>query len=174
MAAPTKLAHVVFRTNQLERMIDWYCAVLEAHRVFTDPAYAFITYDDEHHRVAFVAAETYAEKPAKPQVGFYHVAFTYGNLGELLSTYERLRDRGIKPWRPILHGPTASFYYKDPDNNDVELQVDVYPDAASATQMMQGAAFASDPVGKIFDPEQMIARHRAGVPDFELMRRPDA
>jgi hypothetical protein len=40
--------------------------------------------------------------------------------------------------------------------------------------MMQGEAFASDPVGKIFDPEQMIARHRAGVPDFDLMRRPDA
>jgi catechol-2,3-dioxygenase len=111
MAAPTKLAHVVFRTNQLERMIDWYCSVLEARPVFTDPAYAFITYDDEHHRVAFVAAETYAEKPAKQQVGFYHVAFTYGNLGELLGTYERLRDRGIKPWRPrsITRTPTTTM-----------------------------------------------------------------
>jgi len=174
MASPTKLAHVVFRTNQMERMVDWYCAVLDAHRVFTDPGYTFITYDDEHHRVAFIAAQPYAERPAGLHVGFYHVAFTYGSLAELLGNYERLRDAGIRPWRPILHGPTVSFYYKDPDDNDVELQVDVYPDAASATRMMQGEAFANDPVGVPFDPDEMIARHRAGVPDFELMRRPDS
>jgi catechol-2,3-dioxygenase len=173
MAAPSKLAHLVFRTNQLKSMIDWYCAVLEAKPTYQDDGIAFITYDDEHHRVAFVALERYAEKPREKQVGFYHVAFTYGHLGELLETYERLNGIGIRPWRPILHGPTVSLYFKDPDDNDVELQVDAFPDAASAKQWMQGPAFARDPIGVPFDPDEMIARYRSGVPAEVLMRRPD-
>ena len=129
MVSPVKLAHIVFRTNQLQKMLDWYCQVLEARPNFSDPKIAFISYDDEHHRVAFVAIEPYAEKPKGLHVGFYHVAFTYSNLGNLLGNYERLKALGITPWRPILHGPTASMYYKDPDGNDVELQVDAFADA---------------------------------------------
>jgi catechol-2,3-dioxygenase len=173
MVAPTKLAHLVFRTNQLQRMVDWYGVVLEAKPTYQDHGIAFLTYDDEHHRVAFVALEPYAEKPKEKQVGFYHVAFTYGNLGELLDTYERLKALNIEPWRPILHGPTVSFYFKDPDDNDVELQVDAFPDLETATAWMQGPAFARDPIGVIFNPEEMIAKYRSGVPEAELMRRPD-
>ena len=172
MVAPSKLAHLVFRTNQLRRMVDWYCTVLEAQPSFQDDGIAFITYDDEHHRVAFVALEHYLEKPREKQVGFYHVAFTYAKLGELLETYERLKAAGIRPWRPILHGPTVSLYFKDPDDNDVELQVDAFPDAESAKKWMQGPAFARDPIGVAFDPEEMIARFRSGVPAEQLMRRP--
>lgn len=173
MVAPTKLAHLVFRTNQLQRMIDWYATVLEATPTYQDKGIAFLTYDDEHHRVAFVALEPYAEKSKEKQVGFYHVAFTYKNLGELLQTYERLKALGIEPWRPILHGPTVSFYFKDPDDNDVELQVDAIPDLEAAKAWMQGPAFARDPIGVLFNPEDMIAKYRSGVPEAELMRRPD-
>ncbi len=173
MASPIKLAHLVFRTNQLQVMLDWYCTVLEAQPSYRDAKIAFITYDEEHHRVAFVAIEPYAEKPAQKQVGFYHVAFTYRDLGELLATYERLKAAGIRPWRPILHGPTVSFYFKDPDDNDVELQVDTFADAETAKQWMQGPAFARDPIGVLFDPEELIVKYRAGVPEAELKRRPD-
>ena len=31
MTAPARLAHIVFRTNQMAAMRDWYCTVLEAH-----------------------------------------------------------------------------------------------------------------------------------------------
>src|SRR5882724_10750571 len=51
---PTKLAHVVFQTNRLKEMSDWYCSVLSGHIVYQNPHLCFVTYDEEHHRVAFV------------------------------------------------------------------------------------------------------------------------
>jgi len=50
---PTKLAHLVFQTNRIGAMRDWYCTVLDGHVVYENPQLSFVTYDDEHHRVAF-------------------------------------------------------------------------------------------------------------------------
>jgi len=171
---PARLAHVVFRTNQLQNMVRWYCTVLGAEIAHSDAKIAFITYDDEHHRVAFVAASEYDPKPARTSVGFYHFAFSYRNLGELLSTYLRLKDAGIKPWRAIHHGPTVSFYFKDPDDNDVELQVDSFAEAARAVEYMRGPKFAENPIGINFDPEDLVARYQAGEPEARLIQRPDS
>ena len=172
--APAKLAHLVFRTNQLATMVDWYCTVLGARVAHADDKISFITYDDEHHRVAFVATAPYAPKPEKTTVGFYHVAFTYRGIGELLSTYQRLKGREILPWRAIHHGPTCSMYYRDPDRNDVELQVDSFADAESASAYMRGEAFGRDPIGILFNPDELVAKYQSGVPEADLVRRPDA
>ncbi|MCW5745790.1 MAG: VOC family protein [Alphaproteobacteria bacterium] len=173
MTKPVKLAHVVFRTNQLETMIEWYRTVLEADIVHRDKSIVFLTYDDEHHRIALIGGQDFAEKPARPQVGFYHVAFTFAGLADLFGTYQRLKKAGIVPWRAINHGPTTSFYYKDPDGNDVELQVDRFVDANEAKAWMHGEAFARNPIGIEFDAEHMIARLQSGEPEAALMRRPD-
>lgn len=171
--APAKLAHLVFRTNQLQPMLDWYCRVLVAHPSHQQEKIAFITYDDEHHRVAFVAASQYQTKLPGYSVGFYHVAFAYRSLGELLGTYVRLKDEGITPWRAINHGPTVSFYYKDPDENDVELQVDSFPNSEVTNAWMASEAFLRNPIGIEFDPAEMIRRYESGESDVDLMRRPD-
>ena len=55
MSASPKFAHVVFQTGQPNQMRDWYCAVLDGHVVYQDEALCFITYDDEHHRVALLS-----------------------------------------------------------------------------------------------------------------------
>ncbi len=34
-------------------MIEWYQRVFEAEVVYQNPVFAFLTYDDEHHRFAF-------------------------------------------------------------------------------------------------------------------------
>jgi catechol 2,3-dioxygenase-like lactoylglutathione lyase family enzyme len=172
-ASPQSLAHIVFRTNDLQRMIDWYGIVLGAHEVFRNDRIAFLTYDDEHHRIALVASAPFAERPEGHTVGFYHAAFTYAELGELLATYRRLAAENILPWRAVNHGPTVSFYYRDPDGNDVELQVDVFPTADEATAWMRGPVYAADPIGPLFEPEDLIARYEAGEPIAHLTRRSD-
>ena len=53
MVRPVKLAHVVYMTRRFDEMIAWYQNVFEAEVVHQDPALAFLTYDDEHHRFAF-------------------------------------------------------------------------------------------------------------------------
>ena len=53
MATP-KLAHIVFQTAQPQAMRDFYCTLLEAHVVYSDDNLSFMTYDDEHHRIALL------------------------------------------------------------------------------------------------------------------------
>ncbi len=47
MAKLSKLAHVVYMTRRFEEMIAWYEAVFEAKVQYQNPAFAFLTYDDE-------------------------------------------------------------------------------------------------------------------------------
>ena len=104
--------------------------------------------------------------------GLHHIAFTLANLGDLLGTYSRLKAKGIEPFWCINHGPTMSMYYKDPDGNQVELQVDAF-DKAGAASYFDTEPFAQNPIGVLFDADKMCADYEAGVPDSELLRRPD-
>ena len=171
--SPHRLAHIVFRTNDMPRMIDWYSDVFGAHVVFQTDKIAFLTYDDEHHRIALIASESFAEKPDGTTVGFYHAAFTFADLGTLLATYRRLASRDVWPRRSIHHGPTVSFYYQDPDLNDIEMQVDVFDTADAATDWMRGSVFSANPIGTEFDPEELIVRYESGESIEALMRRAD-
>jgi len=51
---PQKLAHVVIRTSRFAEMLDWYRTVFHAKTSFENPVIAFLTYDDEHHRIALL------------------------------------------------------------------------------------------------------------------------
>jgi hypothetical protein len=72
---------------------------------------------------------------------------------------------------PLHGGVTTSIYYRDPDGNFVEMQVDNFPDADDATAYMTGPEFEEDPVGVSFDPDKMIGARRAGTPVSELINR---
>jgi catechol 2,3-dioxygenase-like lactoylglutathione lyase family enzyme len=178
---PSKLAHVVFQTNRLAEMRDWYATVLGGQVVWENPHLCFVTYDDEHHRVAFVDfgplarrhPEAGAELGPKPveQPGLHHVSFTFGSMGEFLDNYERLRDRAIRPFFCVNHGPTTSMYYRDPDGNRVELQIDNFPTAEEGFAWMRSPAFERNPVGVEYDPDELVKKFRAGVPVAQLVAR---
>jgi len=103
--------------------------------------------------------------------GTDHIAFSYAELGDLLHTFRRLKAAGIEPYWCINHGPNTSLYYKDPDGNRVELQVDNMP-SALADAWMRSGEFAANPIGVIFDPEDLVARYEAGEPIETLTARP--
>lgn len=169
--APVQLAHIVRRTSRFAGMLEWYGTVLAAEIVHQDGMLAFLTYDDEHHRIA-IANLPGLEDASPMSAGTDHVAFTYADLGDLLYTYERLKAAGIEPFWCINHGPTTSMYFKDPDGNRVELQVDNLPTRDSIDRWMKSGEFAANPIGVIFDPEDLLARYRAGEPHEKLVARP--
>ncbi|WP_295526046.1 VOC family protein [uncultured Pseudacidovorax sp.] len=171
---PRRLAHIALRTNRLDDLVAWYCTVLGAHVAHASSKVAFLTYDDEHHRLALIALEEYQPRDDAFRVGHYHTAFAYDSLAELLGTFERLRALEILPYRAINHGPTVSFYYADPEGNQIELQVDSFPDAAATNAWMRSEAFRRNPIGIDFDPDDMVRRLRAGEPEARLLRRPDS
>ena len=96
----------------------------------------------------------------------------YRDLGDLLATYRRLRAHGILPHWPINHGVTTSLYYRDPDNNRVELQIDNFSTVEELQGYFQSAAFAANPVGVTYDPEELCRRYEAGEAMADLLRIP--
>ncbi len=170
--APKKLAHIVLRTlpERVEMILDWYKMVLEAEAMYQVDGLGFVTYDDEHHRVAVLGLPGIKEH-IDGHAGLHHVAFTYDNLGDLAHTYNRLKGESIMPEYSINHGPTTSMYYFDPDKNMVELQVDNVPEEKFA-EYFENGEFTANPIGVKFDPEELFGRLAAGEAEESLLPRP--
>ncbi len=171
---PQRFVHVVYRTRRFEAMIDWYQRVFDARIQHRDPALAFLTYDDEHHRFAFANMDLLA--PGAPDgtkgaVGVDHVAYTFASLEALFDNYEQLKAAGVRPYWCIHHGITISMYYADPDGNQMEFQVDCFASNEEANAFMAGPGFQVNPIGVEFDPEAWLARLRAGEPAASFLPR---
>lgn len=166
---PSKLSHVVLKTPQYRKMVDWYLKVLSARIVHGNDRLSFLTYDEEHHRLAIVRMDDLDARP-RYAAGLDHISFTYLELGNLLATYKQLKNEGIEPSWPVNHGITTSFYYQDPDGNKVELQFENYPTAQELMEYMEGPEFAANPLGSSFEPEELVRRYEKGESPYELVR----
>ena len=176
MTKPVKFAHVVYQTRRYDEMIAWYETVFEAEVVHRNPALAFLTYDGEHHRFAFANLDVLKPEAdrmgERGDIGVNHVAYTYADAGDLMKTYARLKALGILPYWPVHHGITLSLYYRDPDGNRMEFQVDCGT-VAEANAFMAGEVFAANPIGVDYDPDLMLERYERGVDVALLAQRPD-
>jgi len=178
--APSKLAHIVYKTPRQQEMIDWYGHVLDAVVVFQDKRIAFLTYDHEHHRIALVKVPRLLRIPGlawklhRKVFGVDHVAFTYDRLEDLVATYRRLADLEIEPVWCINHGPTTSIYYEDPDGNRLELQVDNFGSNEALMAWIDGGEFEANPIGVEFDPDVLEGLLNAGTPAAQLVQRGSA
>lgn len=170
--SPAKLAHVVLRTiDKFDAMVEWYRTVLNARVIWQGPGASFLSYDDEHHRIAIVQVPGLKERDGR-YVGLDHIAFTYENGEQLLNTFARLKASGIEPFASVNHGPTTSMYYQDPDGNRVELQIDNFENMDDATQLMTDR-YETNALGTEFDPQDAFDRMRAGEDVRDLTRVPD-
>ena len=166
---PSKFAHAVLKTNKFRAMVDWYRTVLEAEIAFSNEMLAFMTYDDEHHRIAIAGFPGLVDRP-RNAVGLDHLAYTYANLHDLVATYERLKSVGIMPAVTINHGPTTSMYYRDPDGNRVELQIDNFASVEELNGWFHSGEFERNPIGITYDADELARKHHEGVPLQELLR----
>jgi catechol-2,3-dioxygenase len=166
------LHHINIKTTRLQEMIDWYGVVVGAKVNFQFPVGAFLTNDRANHRIAMLAVPGLSDDPEKnTHTGLHHTAFEYESFEDLMSSYERLKGLGIEPQACLDHGLTTSLYYEDPDRNWVELQFDNFGDWAKSTEWIRTSEeFARDPIGTFFDPDAVLAAHRAGVPSEELRK----
>src|SRR5256885_16928167 len=143
--SPAKYAHFVLRTGQFDKMAEWYRTVLAARIVFRDERLCFLSYDDEHHRLALIHMPGLA--PRDPEsAGTDHVAYSYRDLGELLANYRRLKGHGILPHWPINNGGTTSVYYRDPHKKTAELPIDKFSTADGEQAPFYCHALARNPV----------------------------
>lgn len=170
VVSPSKLAHVVLRTNNFQNMVAYYKDFLGAQAIYENDFLAFLTYDEEHHRIA-IAAVPGTKAKDKETCGLEHIAFTFNTLSELLLSYRQRKQKAIMPLWPVNHGPTTSIYYRDPDGNMIETQVDNFDDPEAATEFMKSKWFQENPIGTDFDPEDYIRRLSLGESEVELKKR---
>jgi len=169
---PSYIAHFVIRTNKVDESIAWYKTFLGAREVYSQEGLSFLTFDDEHHRIA-IGQVPGLQAHDENNSGVDHIAFAMATVEDLVVAYERHKAAGIEPFWCINHGPTTSMYYKDPDGVKVEFQVDnmAYPGGPNA--FFQSKEFAANPLGIEYDPEEFVRRFKSGESHESLLARPD-
>lgn len=165
--SPAKLSHAVLRTTRLKEMVEWYANVLNAEILFQNEFLVFMTYDEEHHRIAFAAVPGLIEKP-KHSAGLDHLAFFYSTVGDWITTYERLKAAGITPKVSIHHGLSMSLYYRDPDDNGVELSIDNVEKSKWHDYMRN--ELKKNPIGAPMNPDELARMYHEGAPEAEIRR----
>jgi catechol-2,3-dioxygenase len=170
---PKYLAHVVLKTptpETFKKMVDFYKIFLNAKASYENDILSFLTFDEEHHRVAIAIFP--GTRPRIPQAaGLAHVAFAFDSLRDLAIAYRQRKAHGIVPFWCINHGPTTSMYYRDPDGNEIETQVDNFDTIEEIDKFMTGKEFGENPIGTEFDPEVLIQRLEDGEDDRSIKRR---
>ena len=81
-------------------------------------------------------------------VGMHHISFGYDSLEHLFAAYAMRKDIGILPSWCVNHGPTTSMYYKDPDGNMSEHQVDNFDSVEETTEFMSSSYFWRIPLNQ--------------------------
>jgi catechol-2,3-dioxygenase len=173
MTSRLELAHFGLRTRDLESAIAWYGKVLGAEVRFRNELAAFMSFDEEHHRLVIWDDGETGEKPADAG-GVDHIGFSCGTPSALADAFERLQRLGIEPSLCVNHGFTSSIYVNDPDGNEVEFTCDNLPTKQDCADFMatEEMAKAMQPplFGNAFDPEELLRLRKAGAPDSQLAR----
>jgi catechol-2,3-dioxygenase len=164
------ISHYGIRTKKLAEMIDWYQAFFDAEIRYGNESAAFLTFDDEHHRLVLRTDPDTKEKPENI-AGVDHIGIGLPDFAALVASYERLKARGIAPFLPVNHRFTTSLYYHDPEGNEIELSVDNFPSKEERAEFVASermAAILEPPFGDVFDPDELVRRFREGAGREEL------
>lgn len=181
-AVPTpRMSEIVLRTSRYQAMRHWYETFFSVPPALetsvTPPSFdaATIAAVAQPTRLCFFRifeeypfAQVLAlfeahdlEPVADTASGLHHMQFLQAELDEWADRYDLLKEQGILPAQTFNHGPSMSCYYRDPDNNLVELSARNYADEAEYLRFIGSAAFAANPAGNLVDADDFVRRLRA-------------
>src|SRR5262249_12781873 len=149
-----RIAHVVLKVRNLEESKKFYTETLGMH-IMKDlpPLHAvFLSFNGrDHHEIALFEIGAKAETPQPNQTGMLHFAMRLRTEGELQAAYRELKEKGVAVSFTVNHGVSKSIYFRDPDNNELEVytdntieEIDAMPNAYLGMDKLD---FASDSPG---------------------------
>ncbi|MFL9889043.1 VOC family protein [Paraburkholderia agricolaris] len=171
---PTHISHLAIVTDNFDVMADWWQVVLNAKPSLKADGMRFLGFDNEHHKIVVFENRHVARRKSATfeSGGMHHIAFSYASFEDLVSTYRRLKDIGILPWRAINHGTSFALDYHDPDFNTCELQCSCFPDQPekpALNEWLKTGAFNRNPIGVMFDIEDAIRAFESGHDVAEIV-----
>lgn len=161
----TYISHYGIRAKQLNEMIEWYSQVFQAKVQHQNEFLAFMTYDDEHHRLVIFEDPETVDRPAAAS-GIDHVGYGVASFADFVAIYERLKKQGITPFAQLNHRFTTSLYYHDPDGNEVEFSVDNFLTKEECRAFVTSddmTEIGRPPFGYTFDPDELAALVHQGA-----------
>jgi catechol 2,3-dioxygenase-like lactoylglutathione lyase family enzyme len=194
-----RIAEIVLQTGRFDELKTWYAAILgRPWSIENEPRAATIAHEHgdggkqvhaSRVRSCFMILDK--EQAAQPfgqlfalfaidgigshptgDPGLNHMQFKHGSMADLVRHVELLRDAGIVPHRSANHGPITSFYYRDPDQNVVELCCNNFETFEEWIAYFASPAFKANPSGADVDFASFLARFHSGIPLAELVRLP--
>ena len=184
-SAALKISETILKTGRLDQMKAWYETLLQVAPLFehapaknaTPGDYGGQTRASDLRMCFFRLSLDYpwtqtiglfeepgtALDPATTAPGLHHMQLMAADLDDLCSQYDRLRKCGVHPHRSADHGPMTSFYYRDPDGNNVEITAQNFPTLEAMVAFMASDAFKANPSGVEIDPADFVTRRRARV-----------
>ena len=193
-----RIAEVVLQTARFDDQKIWYPAILgRPWSIENDPSKA-ATIAGEHGdggkqvhasriRSCFMILDKDAEAVPYGQLfalfeipgvtlelgkdpGLNHLQFKHTGMRELVERVEILAASGLTPHRCANHGPVTSFYYRDPDQNVVELCCNNFPTFDAWLAFFDSEQFKSNPSGIDMDLDNFLRRYHSGMALEELVR----
>ena len=182
-SAALKISETILKTGRLDQMKAWYETLLQVAPFFehapaknaTPGDYGGQTRASDLRMCFFRLSLDYpwtqtiglfeepgtALDPAMTAPGLHHMQLMTADLDDLCAQYDRLRECGVHPHRSADHGPMTSFYYRDPDGNNVEITAQNFPTLEAMVAFMDSDVFKANPSGVEIDPADFVTRRRA-------------
>jgi len=123
-APKPQLTHVAIFARDLEGMVGFYTDVMGL--TITDRGKALSAPVDmvfmsaspgEHHQFVLIDGRSDSRTASVAQ----QMSFLVESLDELRTMHGRVTEAGLKIKRTVTHGNAWSFYFDDPENNQIEI-----------------------------------------------------
>ena len=127
-----ELGHIVLYVRDVEASRHFYGGVLGWKEIAgVEHRMAMFSSGRTHHELLLIEVGPDATPiPPSPRVGMYHFGLKIGTTDdELRGALKTLVDAGANVVGSADHGVTHSLYITDPDGNEIELYIDVQPEA---------------------------------------------
>ena len=122
----TRIGHIHLKVSNLERSLNFYCAILGfqiTQRIGNSAA--FISAGGYHHHIGLNTWESLnASPPPDRSTGLYHLAILYPTRTALADAYRALIKADVSLEGASDHGVSEALYLRDPDDNGLELYYD--------------------------------------------------
>jgi catechol 2,3-dioxygenase len=119
-----RFGHIVLAARDMKASAEFYekTVGLTIASYNEERGQCFMSFGDDHHTLAvFQRAAPDGAPPGPEQPGIIHIAFEMEDFSALQSAYAELKAMGVPVERTMEHNVTKSVYFRDPDNNCIEL-----------------------------------------------------